>query len=62
MGYVYHGNYPAYYHSGRTELLRKLGISDYDLEKDGILLPVIEMQMKFIKPARNTKKEYLYKN
>ena len=28
MGYVYHGNYAKYYHISRTELLRKIGISD----------------------------------
>lgn len=51
MGYVYHGNYAKYYHVGRTELLRKLGICDKELEKLNILLPVIEMTAKFIKPV-----------
>lgn len=51
MGYVYHGNYAKYYHLGRTELLRKIGICDNALERENIILPVIEMSMKFIKPV-----------
>jgi len=50
MGYVYHGNYAKYYHISRTELLRKIGISDKVLESHNILLPVIEMNIKYIKP------------
>lgn len=50
MGYVYHGNYAKYYHISRTELLRKIGISDKVLENHNILLPVIEMNIKYIKP------------
>ena len=51
MGYVYHGNYAKYYHISRTELLRKIGISDIELEKEDILLPVIEMNIKYLKPV-----------
>ncbi|PLW96315.1 MAG: thioesterase [Marinilabiliales bacterium] len=51
MEYAYHGNYARYYHIGRTELLRKLDISDQQLEKHNIILPVIEMNSKFIKPV-----------
>ncbi len=50
MGYVYHGNYAKYYHISRTELLRKIGISDKELENHNIILPVIEMSIKYIKP------------
>ncbi len=51
MGYVYHGNYAKYYHISRNELLRKIGISDKELEEHNILLPVIEMRIKYIKPV-----------
>ncbi len=50
MGYVYHGNYAKYYHIGRTELLRMIGISEKELEDHNIILPVIEMSIKYIKP------------
>lgn len=51
MGYVYHGNYSKYYHVGRTDLLHKFGISDKELESENLILPVIEMSSKFIKPV-----------
>ena len=51
MGYLYHGNYAGYFHVGRTELLRKLGISDKQLESQNLILPVIEMNTKYLKPV-----------
>ena len=51
MGYVYHANYITYCHSARTELLRKLGIEDSKLEEGGIMLPVIEVNARYRKPA-----------
>jgi len=52
MGYVYYGNYAAYYEVGRVEMLRSLGTSYKSLEDNGVMLPVLEMQTRFIKPAR----------
>jgi len=51
MGYVYHANYVSYCHQARTELLRKFGINDNVLEENEIMLPVIEMNLKYLKPA-----------
>ncbi|NOU58538.1 acyl-CoA thioesterase [Marinifilum caeruleilacunae] len=51
MGYVYHGNYVDYCHFARTELLRSLGICDKVLEDHGIMMPVIEMNLKYKKPV-----------
>lgn len=51
MGYVYYGNYATYYEVGRVELFRSLGFSYKALEDSGIMLPVIELQSKFLKPA-----------
>jgi acyl-CoA thioester hydrolase len=52
MGYVYYGNYALYYEVGRVELLRKLGVAYSDLEKQGIGLPVLSFDIKYIKPAK----------
>ena len=52
MGYVYHGNYAAYFEVARTEAFRQLGISYKDMEADGIGLPVGELHTKFRRPAR----------
>lgn len=52
MGVVYHGNYAQFYEIGRTEALRSLGITYHSLEQLGFFMPVIEMNMKFLRPAR----------
>ena len=51
MGYVYHGNYAKYFHLSRKRLLRKLGINDKKLESQNILMPVIEISIRYIKPV-----------
>ncbi len=51
MGYVYHANYVTYCHQARTELLRKFGINDQSLEQHKIMLPVIVMNLNYLKPA-----------
>ncbi len=52
MGFVYYGNYALYYEVGRVELLRKLGIAYSELEKQGIGLPVVSFEIKYLKPAK----------
>jgi acyl-CoA thioester hydrolase len=51
MGVAYHGNYFAWFEVGRTDLLRGHGMTYRDLEREGLRLPVIETQAKFIRPA-----------
>ncbi len=52
MGYLYYGNYALYYEIGRVELLRSLGITYKSIESDwGIIMPVVEMQIKYRRPA-----------
>ncbi|WP_276088488.1 thioesterase family protein [Pedobacter sp. JY14-1] len=51
MGYVYYGNYAEYYEVGRVEMLRSLGMDYAGMERDGVMLPVLELNCKFIKPA-----------
>ena len=51
MGYVYHGNYAKYFHISRTELFRDFGLSDKTLEHQKLLLPVIELHIKYFKPV-----------
>lgn len=52
MGVVYYGNYAQYFEMGRTEWLRKYGISYRWMEDNGIMLPVVELQVKYKKSAR----------
>ena len=52
MGYVYYGNYAQYFEVGRVEWLRNLGISYKSLEESGIMLPVTQMNINYLKPAK----------
>lgn len=52
MGYVYYGNYAAFYEVGRTEMLRSTGITYKDLEDMGVMMPVLELHTKYMQPAR----------
>ncbi len=52
MGYLHHGAYALYFEVGRTELLRQLGLIYRQLEDDGILMPVREMTIEYLYPAR----------
>lgn len=51
MGVVYHGNYAQYLEMGRVEWLRSLGFSYKKMEEEGIILPVISLQINFKKSA-----------
>lgn len=50
-GVVYHANYLKYMERGRTEFLRSYGINLITLFKQGVQFAVIEVNIKFIKPA-----------
>lgn len=51
MGYVYYGNYAQFFEIGRVETLRSLGFSYKSLEEQGIMLPVTDLQIRYLKPA-----------
>ncbi len=51
MGYVYYGRYAEYFEVGRVEAMRLLGFSYKDVEDKGILMPVIELNIVYKKPA-----------
>lgn len=52
MSYVYYGNYAQYFEMGRVEWLRNLGVSYKSMEDDGIMLPVLDLNIKYLKPAK----------
>lgn len=51
MNVVYYGNYAQYFEIGRVEAIRALGISYKKLEEMGILLPVVELHVKYLRSA-----------
>lgn len=51
MGYCYYGNFSAYFEVARVEALRELGVTYKQLEDEGVILPVLDYQIKYFKPA-----------
>lgn len=52
MGYVYYGNYATYYEVARVETLRSLGFHYKKLEEQGVMMPVRELVVRYVQPAR----------
>jgi len=52
MGVVYHANYLVWMEVGRTHLVQDLGFNYAELEKEGILSPVLDIQVSYKKPLR----------
>lgn len=52
MGFLHHSRYLQYFEIGRVELLRSLGYSYADLERQGILFAVIKVECRYKSPAR----------
>ena len=52
MGFLYYGNYGLYYEVGRAEMIREAGYPYSDMEKDGVVMPVVKMNVKFLRPAK----------
>ena len=52
MGVVYHANYLVWCEIGRTDLIRQLGTSYADLERDGVGLAVIDASLRYHSAAR----------
>lgn len=52
MGVVHHANYVKYVERARVEFLRERGLSYRELTDSGIHLAVIEIQFKYLKPAK----------
>ncbi len=51
MGVVYHGNYIQYFEVGRVEYMRDIGVVYADLEKQGIGMPVVNIEINYRSPA-----------
>ncbi|KHD86148.1 hypothetical protein NG54_05215 [Heyndrickxia ginsengihumi] len=51
MGVVYHANYLVWMEVGRTKLIEDLGFRYADMEKDGIISPVIDIAISYKKPV-----------
>jgi len=52
MGFLHHGNYPAYFEEARTELFRVNGGDYRAMEERGLFFVVVSMSFRFRNPAR----------
>ena len=52
MGVVHHSNYIRYFEVGRTELIRRLGMSYGELEDSGTVMPITSVEVRYFYPAR----------
>lgn len=51
MNVVYHGNYPQYFETARAEGIRALGLTYKQIEESGVVMPVVELHMRYLRPA-----------
>ncbi len=51
-GVVHHSVYPVWFEMGRTELLRANGLAYKELEKAGVFFVVVELHIRYRRPAR----------
>lgn len=52
MGVVHHSEYVNYFELGRTEMMRAHGLEYAEMERRGVLLAVVDVALRYLKPAR----------
>jgi acyl-CoA thioester hydrolase len=52
MGVVYHSNYFPWFESARAESIRQLGYTYADMEKMGVIMPVVDVHCRYLRPAK----------
>lgn len=52
MGIVYHGHYAQFFEIARVEALRNLGFTYLEVEKMGIIMPVVDLHTRFLRPVK----------
>ncbi|KKB44551.1 acyl-CoA thioesterase [Bacillus thermotolerans] len=60
MQVVYHGQYLVWFELGRTQLMEDLGFRYADMEEEGYLAPVLDVQVSYRKPFRYGEKAWVY--
>lgn len=51
MGVVYHSNYFPYFEAARAESIRQLGFTYADMERVGVIMPVVDVHCRYLRPA-----------
>ncbi|MCZ6602515.1 MAG: thioesterase family protein [Planctomycetota bacterium] len=53
FGVVWHGRYISYFEAGRTDLLRRFGLSAAQLKEEGFFPAIVSFQCDLLSPARD---------
>ena len=51
MGFMHHSKYACYYENARWQIFRAMNIPYAEIESQNILMPVIDVAFKYLKPA-----------
>lgn len=51
MGVVHHSNYVKFFEAARTEWLRAIGLTYAEMERRGVMMPIVEVNVKYKHPA-----------
>jgi acyl-CoA thioester hydrolase len=51
-GIAHHSIYPVWFEMGRVEMMRQTGITYRDMELEGFFFVIVELQIKYRRPAR----------
>lgn len=52
MGVVYHAHFVDYFEAARTEALRAAGLPYREIEESGVIMPVVDLAVRYLRPAR----------
>ncbi len=51
MGIIHHSVYPVWFEAARTEYIKQAGITYTQLEKQGVMLPLSELNCRYFRPV-----------
>lgn len=51
MGIVHHSNYIKFFEAARTEWLRAVGMTYAEMERRGVMMPIVDVHIKYRQPA-----------
>ena len=51
MGIVHHSNYVKFFEVARTEWLRANGLTYAEMERRGVMMPIVDVQIRYRQPS-----------
>ena len=51
MGIVHHSNYVRFFEAARTEWLRAVGMTYAEMERRGVMMPIVDVQIRYRQPS-----------